>query len=73
VSPDIVFQDLEPGDAILMCSDGLSGMITDEDIATLMQGVSKDTLPAVATKLIEQAKENGGKDNVTVIVGVMEA
>ncbi len=58
--------DVQPGDTYLLCSDGLSDMIHDDDIARLMQ--SDDTLPNVATTLIDAANDAGGKDNVSVVL-----
>ncbi len=57
----------QPGDIFLLCSDGLSGMISDE----LMQSIvakNADDLDAAAKKLIDAANANGGVDNVTVIL-----
>jgi protein phosphatase len=63
---DIDFFDvkLEPENQIVMCSDGLTNMVTDEGIyeATQIQEGNK------AQKLIEMANANGGKDNITVII-----
>ena len=53
-----------PGDLFLLCSDGLNDMLTDEDIAaTLASGLS---LSVLAVRLVEEANERGGRDNVTV-------
>ena len=54
------------GDMFLLCSDGLTDMIEDEEIAGIL-GRSKDAEEA-AKKLVEAALENGGKDNVTALV-----
>lgn len=51
-----------PDDRFLICSDGLSDMLTDEEIEALLG----EERPAEA--LMERAKENGGRDNITVIV-----
>jgi serine/threonine protein phosphatase PrpC len=57
---------LMPGDTILLCTDGVSRMVTDEEIAsTLMTSVSAQE---AADRLIELANENGGVDNSTAIV-----
>jgi protein phosphatase len=58
---------LEDGDVILLCSDGLSGMV---DAATLNRVLSRDRSPAeLCQELIEAALEGGGRDNVTVVMG----
>lgn len=51
---------------LLMCSDGLSNMVEDEQIAVLLK--SARTPEKVGKKLIETANRNGGKDNIAVIV-----
>ena len=56
---------LEPEDRILLCSDGLNEMVSDDAIAAAMDG---GTVDDVAWKLIEMANEAGGVDNITVIV-----
>jgi len=55
--------DLEAGDSILLCSDGLSGVLDDDEIAAVVAGESPET--AVGT-LIRLANERGGPDNITV-------
>jgi protein phosphatase len=55
-----------PGDTFLVCSDGLSGMVTDEVMQAIMQKTAN--LEAAAKKLIDTANANGGVDNVTVIL-----
>lgn len=56
---------LEPEDRILLCSDGLNEMVSDDAIAAAMDG---STVDDVAWKLIEMANKAGGVDNITVIV-----
>ena len=56
---------LEPEDRILLCSDGLNEMVSDDAIAAAMDG---GTVDDIAWKLIEMANEAGGVDNITVIV-----
>ncbi len=57
---------LKPGDTILLCSDGLTNMVDDEDIRILM--AQQVDIAGKAEKLIETANQNGGKDNITVVV-----
>lgn len=57
---------LQPGDRLLLCSDGLSGMLTDEEILAISRNYSE---PAAACKaVVEAAKMAGGYDNITAIM-----
>ncbi len=58
--------DLKPGDLILMCSDGLTNMIEDEDIRMVARA-QRDVVQIVE-ELIKIANHNGGKDNIAVII-----
>ena len=58
--------DVEPDDIYLLCSDGLSDMVADENIGRLLQ--SCDLLPEAADALIAAANEAGGKDNISVVL-----
>lgn len=57
---------LEPGDYILLCSDGLSNMLEDAEIEEII--CSELELPEKAEKLITVANDNGGKDNIAVVL-----
>ncbi|MBE5985604.1 MAG: Stp1/IreP family PP2C-type Ser/Thr phosphatase, partial [Paenibacillaceae bacterium] len=57
---------LEPGDYILLCSDGLSNMLEDAEIEEII--CSELELPEKAEKLITVANDNGGKDNIPVVL-----
>jgi protein phosphatase len=62
---------LEPGDMLLLCTDGLSGMVTDERIAAVL---AAEREPKVACqRLVAEALQQGGRDNVTVIVARYES
>ena len=56
-----------PGDIYLLCSDGLNDMVEDEEIKLTLQMLSANPELA-ATQLIQMANDNGGRDNVSVIV-----
>jgi protein phosphatase len=61
---------LQPGERLLLCSDGLSGMLTDEEIQVISRNRPD---PAAACKsLIEAAKLAGGHDNITTIIVQMD-
>lgn len=66
VTVDLTYVDLRKGDTVVMCSDGLSGLVTDDQICDI---VLKNPEPIDACKtLTEAAREAGGHDNITVIV-----
>ena len=56
--------DLEPGDICLVCCDGLTGMVSDDRIASIL--AREDDLDGACRTLIDEANANGGIDNVTV-------
>ena len=56
---------LRPGDTILLCSDGLSDMVPDPDIHTIMLQYAPKT---AAVQLVNLARRNGGYDNITVVI-----
>jgi protein phosphatase len=66
VAVDLMSDDPELGDLYVLCSDGLSGMITDEQILSIV--MSTPDLSDACRRLIEKANENGGEDNITVLV-----
>lgn len=66
VAIDIFEEDIRPGDIILMCSDGLTNMVEDDAIRSIING-QRDIVEK-AEKLVETANRNGGKDNITVVV-----
>ena len=58
--------ELRAGDAVLLCSDGLSSMVTDDTIAAVLAARRR---PArAARRLVREAKNEGGHDNITVVV-----
>lgn len=59
-------QRVEAGDLYLMCSDGLSDMVLDADIALIL--VSSGTLSEKAERLVVAANDNGGRDNISVVL-----
>ncbi|HEX6246088.1 MAG TPA: Stp1/IreP family PP2C-type Ser/Thr phosphatase [Polyangiales bacterium] len=66
VSVDLTFLELRSGDRLMMCSDGLSGLVHGDVIREVM--IDYDDLDACGARLIELAKGAGGHDNVTVIL-----
>lgn len=64
--PDVHRFDLRADDRILLCSDGLSGMVEDTQLRLLLAAANDPT--EVCQQLIRAANEAGGKDNVTAVV-----
>lgn len=64
---DVVEYRLEIGDVYLFCSDGLTDMVEPETIGTMVRS-SSGNLAAAAMDLVERANENGGRDNVSVVL-----
>ncbi len=65
VEPEVRAHDLARGDLLLMCSDGLTDMLHEQDIAELL---SADSLETAADALVLTANTRGGRDNISVIL-----
>lgn len=63
---DALRVDLTPGDVVLLCTDGLSGPVADDEILAVVDGTT--TLAAAASGLVDRANAAGGPDNVTVVL-----
>lgn len=61
---------LQPGDRFLLCSDGLTDMLGDDEIRTLI--AEGETPSAIAGALLRSALENGGRDNITALAVSVE-
>jgi PPM family protein phosphatase len=70
VSVDLFRLPLQVGDIILLCSDGLHGLVTDAEIAEAVTGHEPDR---AVERLIELANQRGGSDNITVAIAHVEA
>lgn len=66
VEPDFFEVYLEEGDTVLMCSDGLTNMLEDETIEQIIR--NNDDLQTAAEMLVKGANQNGGKDNIAIII-----
>ncbi|MHB8128672.1 MAG: Stp1/IreP family PP2C-type Ser/Thr phosphatase [Mobilitalea sp.] len=64
VEPDFFEVNLEEGDTVLMCSDGLTNMLEDETIERIIR--ENDNLETAAETLVKCANQNGGKDNIAI-------
>jgi serine/threonine protein phosphatase PrpC len=69
VEVDVFTVGLLPGDTVLLSSDGMHGLITDDEIAEL---ASMLTLDDAAQRLIDTANERGGHDNITVVIAQVD-
>jgi protein phosphatase len=66
IAVDLQSDEAQAGDVYVLCSDGLSGMLEDEDIAEVLS--SNTDLEEACRVLVRRANENGGEDNVTALV-----
>jgi PPM family protein phosphatase len=66
VEPDFFEVNLVEGDTVLMCSDGLTNMLEDETIERIIR--EHDDLETAAETLVKCANQNGGKDNIAIII-----
>ena len=66
VEPDMFTVDVQKGDKILMCTDGLSNMIEDADILKIVK--ESNDIDEAVKELVITANENGGTDNISVLM-----
>jgi protein phosphatase len=64
---EVVEHDLKVGDLLMLCSDGLHGMINDQEIKRILVPVP-ESLEAASARLVDAANEAGGRDNVSVVL-----
>ena len=67
VPVDVLEQAVRPDDVYLLCSDGLTDMVDDGEIHSILSDENTD-LARTATVLVQKANNNGGKDNISVIL-----
>src|SRR5262249_23688116 len=67
---DLTHQPVRQGDTLVLCSDGLSGQVSKEEIASVVS--TENDLTAACRNLIDKANSNGGPDNITVIIARFE-
>lgn len=67
---DIYTKETNPGDIFLACSDGLSGLVDDAEMVSILDGgaYEAEDLKPFADALVARANENGGDDNITVVL-----
>lgn len=66
VRTDFFSVELKEGDLVLMCTDGLTNMLEDEEIRRILDGAGD--IAGKAEELVRRANENGGRDNISVIL-----
>jgi protein phosphatase len=66
VTPEVHKLRLEPADLLLLCTDGLTEMVSSEEIAELLH--QEPDVLLVCERLVVLANEKGGKDNITVVL-----
>ena len=66
VEPEMFSIDLKENSKVLMCSDGLTNMLEDAEILSIVR--NNADIEDAARMLIDRANENGGKDNISVII-----
>ncbi len=70
VEPDVQTVSAAPGDVFLICSDGLTTMLSEEQIAKLLSGAT--SMAAAVRALVEEANRAGGRDNITALAFRLE-
>ncbi|MEE9333218.1 MAG: protein phosphatase 2C domain-containing protein [Granulosicoccaceae bacterium] len=71
VECDITPISLQRGDLILMCSDGLSDMLSEAELISILETGKSGSLEALCDELIRQANHNGGIDNITALAATV--
>ena len=66
LEPSIVEIGYQPGSSYLICSDGVTDMLSDEELQKILDGT--ETAEEKVGKILEQALERGGRDNVTLVL-----
>lgn len=70
VNAEITAEALQAGDVLLLCSDGLSNKIGDDEMASLV--VSSPGLEEACRRMVDLANERGGEDNITVVIAQLD-
>ena len=69
VKSDFIKLEIHSGDRLLICSDGLHGLVEDSTICDFLREGSAEEM---VDRLIEEANDNGGHDNITVAIAMFE-
>ena len=68
--PEIGTLDIQPGDRLLLCSDGLTEEVADPAIQEIFD--HSESCDEIANNLVEAAKDGGGSDNITVVIVIQD-
>ena len=68
VKVDTRFEVPEVDDTFLLCSDGLAGPLSDQEILDVLREYDGRDIKETTSRLIERANENGGPDNITAVL-----
>ncbi len=71
VNAEVRIQSVHPGDVLIVCSDGLTSMIDDEEIERIVSNKHQQ-LGVMAATLVQAANKQGGEDNITIVSGFFE-
>lgn len=72
VDPEISVHTIDPGDIYLLCSDGLTGMVSDGNIQEILLQSGANGLDHACERLVGMANDMGGNDNITVVLSRFE-
>jgi serine/threonine protein phosphatase PrpC len=72
VTPEVRSVQVQAGDVLMLCSDGLHGSVPHGEIEAQLSRVTADTLEAACARLIGLAKEYGGRDNITLLLAMCQ-
>lgn len=68
VEPQVRVQSVQPGDLLMLCSDGLHGCVPHQEMHHVLASARRDSLEAACLRLIDLTREYAGRDNVTVLL-----
>lgn len=68
IAPELQIVSIADDDRLLLCSDGLHGMLDDAVIAASLARMNRNNLDTLCNELVEQANQQGGRDNISVIL-----
>lgn len=72
VAVDVFVEETVPGDLYLLCSDGLTDMLDDAEVTEILNAGNRKRLDGIAGKLVDEANEAGGKDNISAVLIAIE-
>ena len=72
VAPEVRSQVVQPGDLLMLCSDGLHGSVPHGEMEMAMTGATPERLGLICAQLIERAKQCGSRDNITILIALCQ-